>query len=375
VKFGFVLNPFAGMGGSVGLKGTDGPALDEAVARGAKPKAVERARLALGSAGDLRMIELYTVGGPMGSDLLVDMDIAHEVVYAPPEPTKGKDTTEAVRLFCAIGCDLVIFCGGDGTARDVMEGIEGDVPCIGVPSGVKMHSGVFANSPRDAGTLIREFIRGSMNLRRAEVMDIDEDMFREGILSARLIGHLTVLDDPALVQPSKGSLSASGDEEEKEEVGAYLASIVEEGTTYVLGPGTTVEAFAKEMGVEKTLLGVDVMRDGVIVMKDAGEKEILAATKGRKFRIVVTPIGSQGFIFGRGNQQISPAVIRSAGRESIMIIATPGKLRGLRCLKTDTGDEALDDELAGHWKVIIGFGRERMMRLGGVEVLSNNCPM
>ncbi|MCE5297265.1 MAG: ATP-NAD kinase family protein [Euryarchaeota archaeon] len=363
VKFGFVLNPFAGMGGSVGLKGTDGPALDEAIARGAKPKAMERAKLALGSAGDLRAIEFYTIGGPMGSDLLTEMDIEHEVVYAPPEHSEGKDTTEAVRLFCAIGCDLVIFCGGDGTARDVMEGMDGDVPCIGVPSGVKMHSGVFANSPRDAGTLIREFIRGSISLRRAEVMDIDEDMFREGLLSARPIGYLTVLDDSALIQPSKGSLNASNDEEEKEEVGAYLATIVEVGTTYILGPGTTVEAFAAEMGVEKTLLGVDVMRDGVIVVKDAGEKELLSETGGRNFKIVVTPIGAQGFVFGRGNQQISPAVIRSAGKGGIIIIATPGKLRRLKRLKADTGDESLDDELAGHWKVIIGFGRERMMRL------------
>jgi predicted polyphosphate/ATP-dependent NAD kinase len=363
VKLGFVLNPFAGMGGSVGLKGTDGPALDEAIARGARPKAMERAKLALLSAGDLRSIKFYTVGGHMGADLMTELGLEHEVIHMPPEHSDGKDTTEAVRLFCAVGCDLVIFCGGDGTARDVMEGMDGELPCIGIPSGVKMHSGVFSNSPRDAGTLIREYVRGSMALRKAEVMDIDEDMFREGVLSARPIGHLTVLNEPSLVQPPKGSLGASGDEEEKEEVGAYVASIIDEGMTYVLGPGTTVEAFASEIGVEKTLLGVDVVRDGAVVVKDAGEKEILDAVKGRKAAIIVTPIGAQGFVFGRGNQQISPAVIRSVGREGMMMIATPSKLRGLRCLKADTGDEALDEELAGHWKVIVGFGRERMMRL------------
>jgi predicted polyphosphate/ATP-dependent NAD kinase len=363
VKLGLVLNPFAGMGGSVGLKGTDGPVLDEAISRCAKPRAAERARLSICSAGDLSSITFITVSGPMGGDLLTELGQEHTDVYNPSYPSSGKDTTEAVRLFCELGCELVMFCGGDGTARDVMEGIDHDVPCIGIPSGVKMHSGVFANSPRDAGTLLKEYLRGSMSLKKAEVMDIDEDMFREGIISARLVGYLTVLDDPALVQPSKGAQGLSDDEAEKEEVGSYLASLIEDGTTYVLGPGTTVEAVADEIGVEKTLLGVDVVRDGQIVLKDATEKQILNEIEGKKVKIVVTPIGGQGFVFGRGNQQISPEIIRSAGKENLIIIATPGKLRGLRTLKADTGDFGLDEELEGHIKVITGFGRERIMRL------------
>lgn len=351
------------MGGSVGLKGTDGPVLDEAIARGAKPKAIERAKIAICSAGNLSSVAFVTVSGPMGGDLLTELGLEHTVVYDPPTPSCGKDTTEAVRLFCDIGCDLIVFCGGDGTARDVMEGMDREVPCIGIPSGVKMHSGVFANSPRDAGKLLREHVREAMPLKKAEVMDIDEDMFREGVISARLVGYLTVLDDSALVQPSKGAQGLSDDEADKEELGSYLASLLEDGTTYILGPGTTVEALTDEIGIEKTLLGVDVIRDDHVIVKDATEKQILNEIEGKKAKIVVTPIGGQGFIFGRGNQQISPAVIRSVGKENLIIIATPGKLRELKALKADTGDMGLDEEFEGHRKVIIGFGRERMMRL------------
>jgi len=363
VKFGLVVNPYAGMGGSVGLKGTDGPAYEEAVAKGAVPKAKERAKLALMSAGDLSSVEFCAPEGAMGGNVLDELGIHYTVVITPPDHTEGRDTTEAVRLFCSLGCDLVLFCGGDGTARDVLDGADGDTKCLGIPAGVKMHSGVFANTPADAGALIREFVHGLRSFKKAEVMDIDEDMFREGVLAARLIGYLDVLDEASLVQPPKGTTDMTDDLGEKEEVAAYIADIIEKDVVYVLGPGTTVEAIAKELGLEKTLLGVDVLLNGAIVAADAAEKDVLREIEGRKARIVVTPIGRQGFIFGRGNQQISPAVITSVGIENIIVVATPGKLRGLRSLRSDTGDALLDEELRRHYRMIVGFGREKMMKL------------
>ncbi|QLH74023.1 MAG: ATP-NAD kinase family protein [Methanomassiliicoccales archaeon] len=364
MKFGLVINPYAGMGGSVGLKGTDGASKDEAIARGAIPKARSRAKEALISAGDLSGIHFLAAGGEMGGSLLEEMGLTYEIIYHPGKVTQGKDTTEVVRLFCQMGCDLIIFCGGDGTARDVMEGVDGPITCVGIPAGVKMHSGVFANHPHDAGLLISSFIKGNRRTVEAEVMDIDEDMFREGVLTAKLVGYLRVIDDINLVQLPKGTMEVQGEEEEKQEIASYIVDKMVPDALYVLGPGTTVEAVGKVLGIDKTLLGVDLVKNRRMVHKDASEKDILSHMVSEKdVWIVVTPIGRQGFIFGRGNQQISPQVIRRAGIDHIIIAATRNKLNGLKTLRADTGDGSLDYDLSGFRRVLVGYGYERLVKL------------
>lgn len=360
MKVGLLINPIAGMGGSVGLKGTDSTEiLEEAIRRGAAPMAARRTVEALRSAGDLDEYEFYTAGGGMGEDVLKELAKGMIITYTPRGPTTKEDTQRAARSLMDSGIDVLMFTGGDGTARDVMDAIGDAVPVIGVPSGVKMHSGVFANTPRDAGLLLRRLRVEGLPSRMAEVMDIDEAEFREGRLSARLYGHMRTPEDPGLIQPFKLVVGGGTDDEHKEAIARYIAENVRPGTLYILGPGTTMGAIGKELGIDKTLLGVDAFKDGVQVAKDADERELLdLLEKEGGARIIVTPIGAQGFIFGRGNQQISPRIIRRVGLRNVIVVATPMKMRDTKRLRVDTGDPRLDEELRGYGKVVIGYGRQ-----------------
>ncbi len=252
-----------------------------------------------------------------------------------------------------------MFAGGDGTARDVMDAVSDTVTVIGIPSGVKMHSGVFANTPRDAGLLLRRMRVDELPTRMAEVMDIDETEFRQGRLSASLYGFMRIPEDPGLIQPFKLMIGGGTEEEHKEAVARYIAETVMPGTLYILGPGTTVEAVGRALGIQKTLLGVDVYKDGVQLARDVDENGILRLLgDAEDARIVVTPIGAQGFIFGRGNQQISPRVIRRVGVRNIIVVATPLKMKDTKMMRVDTGDAELDDEMRGYGKVVIGYGTQ-----------------
>jgi predicted polyphosphate/ATP-dependent NAD kinase len=362
MKVGLLVNPIAGMGGSVGLKGTDSnEVLQEARRRGAVPMAADRAADALRSAGDLEAYTFYTAGGEMGENVLKNLVDRMTVVYDPGRTTSDEDTRAAARALMDAGIEVLVFVGGDGTARDVMDAVGDRLVVIGVPSGVKMHSGVFANTPRDAGLVLRRFRVDGLPSRPAEVMDIDEAEFRQGRLSARLYGHMLTPEDPGLIQPFKLVLGGGTEDEHKEAIGRYMAENLRPGTAYILGPGTTMEVIGRELGIDKTLLGVDVLKDGEQIAKDADERTLLSILDGAEdARIVVTPIGAQGFIFGRGNQQISPRVIRRVGVRNVIVVATPLKMKDTKRLRVDTGDPALDEELRGYGKVVIGYGTQLM---------------
>jgi predicted polyphosphate/ATP-dependent NAD kinase len=361
VTAGLVINPVAGMGGSVGLKGTDGTdTLSRAIELGAKPIAARRAKEALGMLAP-EEVRFLTAGREMGEDVLRELGFEHEVVHPVVDPSSD-DTVKACTEFLERGADIIVFVGGDGTARDVMSAVDETVPVIGVPSGVKMHSSVFTNTPEDAGRLLHRFAQGGMESRPGEVMDIDEEAFREGRLSASLHGHMLVPYEPALVQHSKSVFESPTVEEEKDEIAQYFVENMDPGTLYILGPGTTVAAVAERMGVRKTLLGVDVYRDSQMIGEDVNENALLEILEGEdNAEIVITPIGAQGFIFGRGNQQLSSAVIRKVGKERIRVLATPTKLRDTPQLMVDTGDLSLDEELRGHIRALVGYGRERLV--------------
>jgi predicted polyphosphate/ATP-dependent NAD kinase len=362
VRIGFVVNPYAGMGGPLGLKGTDGRAREEAMGRGAIPTAPERAIAALRAAMPLAGVDILTASGPMGEDELSELGLDHRIAYVTEGMTDGDDTTNACRRFLAEKVDLIVFCGGDGTAIDVMDAVGSAVPVIGIPSGVKMHSGVFATTPRTAGELLRRFLDGSIGTKEGEVMDIDEVAFRSDRLQATLKGYMLVPDEAQLMQPPKGTVALSGDDEEKEALGEYFQLLLEWGTLYILGPGTTVRALAQALGEEKTILGVDALLDRKVIAKDLDEAGLMRLVEANeRVKIVVTPIGAQGFVFGRGNQQISPKVIRRVGLENIIVVATPSKLSGIRALRVDTGDPELDGELGGYRRVIVGYGKEKVM--------------
>ncbi len=365
MRIGFVVNPIAGMGGPVGLKGTDGErVLTLALDRGAMKSAPSRAIDALRAITRTGLeVEFLTCSGEMGSDELRVAGLSHTVVCEAPTRTTSKDTVEAVRRFVTDGVDLIVFAGGDGTARDVMEASQGTVPIVGIPSGVKMHSAVFANTPSDLADLVEAFFKGRAT-KKAEVMDVDEEGFREGVVRAKLYGYASVPDDAIHLQSGKEVYRTSGAEEEAAEIGQYMADEMRPGVVYILGPGSTTAHIAKAMGQEKTLLGVDAYLDRRLVKADASEADLLTLLEGgREAVLIVTPIGAQGFFLGRGNQQISPVVIGAAGTCAVTVVATPTKLAGTPNLRVDTGDPALDAQLRGDRKVVTGYRRRRLVRV------------
>ncbi|MFW5935007.1 MAG: ATP-NAD kinase family protein [Halolamina sp.] len=350
---GFVLNPIAGMGGRVGLKGTDGK-VAEARARGAEPRAPQRAQRALAELRErLPDAEVSTWGEPMGEEAVRAVGYEPDVLGQPGgDETGSGDTREAVEAFVDAGVDLVLFVGGDGTAADVAETLEGtDTPMLGVPAGVKVYSSVFAVSPEDAAYIVASYDR----TERREVMDIDEDEYREGEVNPELraVARVPVGEQ---MQSSKqlggGTVEALAEGVAEDIRAAPLR-------TYVLGPGSTVGSIKDELGFEGSPIGVDVWRDGEVVARDATEQEILDAL-GEENVIVVSPIGGQGFVFGRGNPQLSPDVIR---RCDVTIVASRAKLDGVSVLRADTDDPDLDEELRGWWKVRVGKFETRMVKL------------
>jgi len=362
------VNPVAGIGGRVGLKGSDGEAIvRRAVELGAVKLSPGRAVEALRRIARIKeQVEVITYPSEMGEDEAREAGFQPTVIGSiAHDSTTREDTIEAARTMAEMGVDLIMFAGGDGTARDLVEAVDGDIPALGIPAGVKIHSGVFAINPVDAGELAALYLEGGpVKLRELEVMDIDEEAFRDDRLSARLYGYLKVPYVEAMVQNTKSG-STTTDGFSLEGIAADIVEEMEDDVIYVLGPGTTVRPIAERLGLSKTLLGVDVVLNGEIIASDANEEKLLELIDGKEARVIVTVIGGQGFVFGRGNQQISPQVIRAVGVENITIIATPGKLAALqgRPLLVDTGDPELDELLSGYAKVVTEYGRRVVYRV------------
>ncbi|WP_299236167.1 ATP-NAD kinase family protein [Natronomonas sp.] len=353
-RIGFVINPIAGMGGRVGLKGTDSK-LEEARRRGAEPRAPGRGREALEALYErAEELELYAYGGAMGEDEALGVGFSPVVVGRPAGAETGAlDTREAVRRFVDEGVDLVVFVGGDGTAVDVagaLEELGADTPVLGVPGGVKVYSSVFAVSPRAAGDIAATYDR----TERREVNDIDEDAYRGGDVETELKGVVSVpvADELQASKQIGGGTVAS--------LAAGVADDIEaDDAVYVLGPGSTLDAIKTELGFDGTPLGVDVYRNGAVLVRDGSEADIVAAL-GERNVVVVSPIGGQGFVFGRGNDQISPAVIR---RSEVRIVASGEKLDGIGVLRVDTGDPEVDETLRGWRRVRTGRFERRFLEL------------
>jgi len=352
---GFVINPVAGLGGPAGLKGSDSAAVQQAaLARGAVPRAGERAAAALAPLAEVRA-PILTAGGPMGADAVVAAGLRATVVYTPDGPTTGYNTTAAVAAMVAAGARLIMFVGGDGTARDVADAGMG-VPILGVPAGVKMYSGCFAVSPAAAGRVALRVVLGQpVETRSAEVLDVDELSLAAAPVSPVLYGLVDVPQWRGSTQNRKVATLASASEQVAAAASGAVRAMLP-GVCYLLGPGGTTLEVGRQLGVDATPLGVDVVLDGALIGRDASENEILALIEGRPARAVVTIIGGQGFVLGRGNQQLSPAVLRRLGPEPLLIVADEAKLAQLagRPLLVDTGDADLDAELCGYAKVVTG---------------------
>ncbi len=367
MRLGLVVNPIAGMGGRVALKGSDDRDLVErARAHGALPVAPSRAVEALRALTSARdRVELLTYPREMGEAEAREAGLQPEVLGSIGASTSAADTRAAAAAIAERGVELLLFAGGDGTAVDILEAIGSRLPVLGIPAGVKMHSGVFAVNARTAGELALRLLRGGLrDAGEAEVMDVDEAALREGTVSPRLHGYLLVPAERRLVQSAKARTLGS-ERAAQEGIARYLVGRVLGDRTWLVGPGTTTRAVTDVLGLGKTLLGVDVVRGTSCLARDADERALLEIAGEGGAGIVVTPVGGQGFVFGRGNQQISARVIEEVGREGVVVIATEPKIAALRGrpLRVDTGDPAVDAMLSGYTRVVVGYSREIVYRI------------
>jgi predicted polyphosphate/ATP-dependent NAD kinase len=364
---GLIVNPVAGMGGAVGLKGTDGKAIvDRALSLGAKPVAPARAQTFLSELKPVKQsLRLFVGAGCMGEDEAKSSGFNCEIFGECKKETSSEDTVAIAKRMVEAGVAFLVFCGGDGTARDILKTVGVTLPVLGVPTGVKMHSAVFAVTPQAAARVVMRFLYEALPLREVEVMDVDEKAFREGSVSAELYGYMLAPYEPHLIQANKvASPMTESELRNQAAIGVYIIENMKPDVLYIIGPGTTTRTIGDLLDAKKTLLGVDLFCNKKMVARDVNEKQILKEKKGKFARIIVTPIGGQGFIFGRGNQQISPEVIRRVGLDDIIVVATDTKLRTLKSLRVDTGDSNLDVAFRERKiKVVADYKTEYMMRV------------
>lgn len=358
------------MGGKVGLKGTDGTEiLQRARELGAEPEAPKKANKALEILTPLRdKLRIITCPGDMGENEAVAAGFVPTVVGDRKDDTGPEDTEQAARYMLNLGVDLLLFAGGDGTARNIYNAIGAKMPALGIPAGVKIHSAVYANHPRSAGEVALKYLQGELEtLREAEVMDIDEEAFRQGQVTAELYGYLQVPYERQLVQ----SLKAGRTEGEEAALDAVADRIIDEmelDVLYIIGPGTSTRPIMDKLDLPNTLLGVDLIKNRRLVASDVSEQEILRHLDGQQAKIIVTVIGGQGYIFGRGNQQLSAKVIQKVGKKNIRIIATKNKIVSLRGqpLLVDTGDDEVNAEFNDYMRVVTSYNEEMMYKVQGL---------
>ncbi|GAA3876092.1 ATP-NAD kinase family protein [Leifsonia kafniensis] len=420
---GLLINPVAGVGGPAGLKGSDGPDVQAAaLARGAQARSGERAVAALTVVAAAHPhAEIITADGAMGADAVRQAGLAARVVYQADSPSTGADTTAAALAIEEAGADLILFVGGDGTARDVASALRPWQPMLGVPAGVKMYSGCFAVSPTAAGALAAHWLGDEqIPLTEREVLDVDEEQIRHGRVDPKLFALVQV---PFVLGRTQSRKSATPVSEAAAVQAAARGAVaaMNSGTHYLLGPGGTTREIARQLGIEKTPLGVDVVRvdaarKGELVLADASEQQLLDLIAGRallaaeplpasdssrvrsnrrvltaggddvsaravtdgvaratgvaRTQAVVTVIGGQGFLLGRGNQQISASVVAALGENPLLVVATEQKLALLlgQPLLVDTGNPVVDRSLAGYIRVITGVGSAGVYPVTAPEV-------
>jgi len=373
VQIGFLINPIAGMGGRVGLKGTDG-VLKKAVMLGAKPVAPQKADEMLrefcaisSSYGDLQWI---TCDGKMGKSELEAVGIKNlQVIYSPSgNITSANDTKNICKKFLEQHIDLLVFCGGDGTARDIFTIVDKKIPLLGIPAGVKMHSGVFGINTIATAKMLHEFINKRLTIGDAEIMDLDEELYRRGEWKVRLFGVAKGIVEPTYIQVGKACFESVSDEEVKDELAEHINDELEKHPDwlFLFCAGGTIDYIAKKLNIQHSLLGIDAIYQKQLVGKDVNEEQILTLLKKYpKTKILLSPIGAQGFILGRGNLQLSPAVINKIGIDNIIVVATPSKLLHTPLLRVDTGDKKLDHLFTtqGYFMVVIGYRLSRVVKL------------
>jgi predicted polyphosphate/ATP-dependent NAD kinase len=360
LTLGLIINPLAGIGGSVGLKGSDGAEIvKEAFSRGARCKSSERAKLSLEVLMAIKdQIKIITCPQAMGEDLVAQMGFDYQVLdNIASVNTSADDTCKAAQQLLDLKVDIILFAGGDGTARDICSVVTDSIPVLGIPAGVKIHSAVYAVTPKAAGEVIAQLASGQLiDVKAHDVRDIDEDAFRNNIVRAKLYGEMRVPQAGQFVQ----SVKQGGIEVEAlvlEDIAADVVQSMEDDVLYLIGSGKTTLAIMEELKLTNTLLGIDAVLNHQLLKNDVSEADILAYLEQYPCKAVVSIIGGQGHIIGRGNQQLSAAVLRRLGKQNLQVISTKAKVTALagRPLIVDSGDNALDELFSGTIEVTTGY--------------------
>jgi predicted polyphosphate/ATP-dependent NAD kinase len=372
-KIGFIVNPIAGMGGKVGLKGTDG-VLKEALKLGAKPIASKKSEetinefLSINSNND--KIKWYTCSGEMGENELKKSGMKNfEIIYTSDgKTTCSIDTKKASKKFLEKNVEIILFCGGDGTARDIFEVVSNKIPLLGIPAGVKMHSAVFGINTSASAKMLNEFINNSLTIGEAEIMDLDEERYRKGDWNIKLFGIAKGIVEPTYIQVGKATFESISDNEIKDEIAEHIYDEIDNNNDYLFlfGSGGTIDYIADKLGLKNTLLGIDAIYKNKVVGSDLNEEKILELLKKyNKVKLILSPIGAQGFILGRGNLQLSPTIIKKIGIDNIIVISTPSKIRSTPVIRVDTGDKNLDRlfEEKEFIMVVIGYRLSRVVHI------------
>ncbi|MEL0189560.1 MAG: ATP-NAD kinase family protein [Candidatus Thalassarchaeaceae archaeon] len=376
VRIGLLANPDAGLGGRLGLKGSDGQA-ELARSRGAEDRSGPRLKSMLEyfskiHRGEQVDLEWVTSRGRMGTDWIPSQMEGAVIVEAHQSKgtTSASDTEDAVAAMVGSEIDLLVYSGGDGTTRDIVASLSklesSETPVIGVPSGVKMHSGCFASSPKGAAEVLSSWINGDLLVSSTEVLDLDEDLYREGKWVVRLYAEAFSPNSPRWMQGSKELVQTESEDDIVVGLSEHIReSLVSEDQLIIWGSGGTLRAIGENNGFELTTLGIDATMGSEQVGTDLDESGILSILRSHDgpTTLLLSPMGGQGFLIGRGNLQLSPAVLESIGIDNILGVLTPAKLLTVRKLRIETGDEGLDERFASmrYMKVLQGYRTTRIL--------------
>ncbi|DAC43893.1 MAG: hypothetical protein CMA71_02315 [Euryarchaeota archaeon] len=375
-KLGLLVNPDAGLGGRLGLKGSDGQA-EIARSRGAQDRSGPRMRIMLDhlvaiSKENLDGVQWYLSEGRMGTDWIPPTISPFGIVHSSSSSTDAQDTSQLVSSMIDSDIDLLIYAGGDGTTRDVVAALSEygrpELPIIGVPTGVKMHSGCFASSPKAAAEVLSAWLEGDLLLSTTEVLDLDEDLYREGKWVVRLYAEAITPASPRWMQGSKMRVEASGEGEIIQGLAEHVReTLIDDQMMIIWGSGGTLRTIGGILGFELNTLGIDITLGNNIVASDLNEKEILTALEEHQGDVILllSPMGGQGFLIGRGNLQLSPEVLRMIGVDRVLGIVTPAKMLTLRSLRIETGDPEMDERFSKkkYLKVLQGYRTTRVLRV------------
>ena len=376
VRLGLLVNPDAGLGGRLGLKGSDGQA-EIARSKGAQDRSGPRMRAMLDhlitiSKENLDGIQWYVSKGRMGTDWISPAISSLEVIHSSSSSTDANDTSQLVGSMIGSDIDLLVYAGGDGTTRDVVAALSEygrpELPIIGVPTGVKMHSGCFASSPKAAAEVLSAWLEGDLLLSSTEVLDLDEDLYRQGKWVVKLYAEAITPASPRWMQGSKMRVEASGEEEIIQGLADHVReTLIDDRMMIVWGSGGTLRTIGGILGFELNTLGIDITVGGNIIGSDLNENEILSALKEHQGDVILllSPMGGQGFLIGRGNLQLSPDVLRIIGADRVLGIVTPAKMLTLRSLRIETGDSEMDERFSNkkYLKVLQGYRTTRVLKV------------